>query len=295
MSPEPVLPTSIDTIITHDGCMDGHTARWLLQREWPNAEWVPGIYGNDPPPPPHDDATLVLADFSYPAATVANTAADWAHIWILDHHQSAIADLAAAQAAGDLPDNVHTILDLDRSGAGIVADWLHERCRLVDYVEDRDLWRWNQPRSREVNAYIQSTEMTIANWDQLANLMGDVTEFNMVIRMGEAIRRRDEVIITELVAAARTMTIAGYAVPVTPSPYALGSDTAGRLAVGQPFAAYYRDLPDRREFGLRSTDDGVDVSKIAAVYGGGGHVRAAGFRVPWGSPLAARSSCDIPG
>ena len=34
------------------------------------------------------------------------------------------------------------------------------------------------------------------------------------------------------------------------------------------------------------TDDGLDVSAIAAQYGGGGHARAAGFKVPRDHELA---------
>jgi nanoRNase/pAp phosphatase (c-di-AMP/oligoRNAs hydrolase) len=44
-------------------------------------------------------------------------------------------------------------------------------------------------------------------------------------------------------------------------------------------------LPPRRHgtsaiFSLRSTEEGLDVSEIAKLYGGGGHKHAAGFKVP---------------
>ena len=35
----------------------------------------------------------------------------------------------------------------------------------------------------------------------------------------------------------------------------------------------------------RTADDGMDVSAVAKSYGGGGHMRAAGFRVPYGHEL----------
>jgi len=37
---------------------------------------------------------------------------------------------------------------------------------------------------------------------------------------------------------------------------------------------------------LRSAEDGIDVSAIAKIYGGGGHTKAAGFAVPRDHPLA---------
>ncbi|WP_277343388.1 DHHA1 domain-containing protein [Pseudomonas viridiflava] len=36
---------------------------------------------------------------------------------------------------------------------------------------------------------------------------------------------------------------------------------------------------------MRSTDEGLDVSEIAKLYGGGGHRNASGFRVPFGHEL----------
>ena len=58
------------------------------------------------------------------------------------------------------------------------------------------------------------------------------------------------------------------------------------MAQGEPFAACYWDTEGARVFSLRSADDGLDVSEIAKQYGGGGHVRAAGFSVPRNHELA---------
>ena len=41
-----------------------------------------------------------------------------------------------------------------------------------------------------------------------------------------------------------------------------------------------------RVFGLRSSDEGIDVSDVARQYGGGGHAKAAGFKVPRDHDLA---------
>jgi nanoRNase/pAp phosphatase (c-di-AMP/oligoRNAs hydrolase) len=42
------------------------------------------------------------------------------------------------------------------------------------------------------------------------------------------------------------------------------------------------DRDGARNFGLRSRPDGADVSKICALYGGGGHRGAGGFQRPQG-------------
>jgi nanoRNase/pAp phosphatase (c-di-AMP/oligoRNAs hydrolase) len=66
-------------------------------------------------------------------------------------------------------------------------------------------------------------------------------------------------------------------VPVVNCPGVIASDLLGELAEGNPFAAGYQDIGTRRNWSLRSTDAGEDVSKIAEQLGGGGHRNAAGF------------------
>jgi len=278
----PGIPDRVDAIVTHGGCFDGVTARWLLRGRWQDAECVDGVYGTFPAFASETArGTLVIADFSYPRDDMIRLAGEWEHIIVLDHHKTAAKHLV------DLPANVVCVFDMDRSGAGLVADWLDQRCTLVNYVEDRDLWRWELPDSKEIAAVFGITPFTFDDWDDLAYNLE--TKIGSVVTMGKAVLARDNIIIDELVGVARMMTIGGHEVPVTPCPYALGSEVAGRLAEGHPFAAYYRDLPDRREFGLRSRKDGIDVSVIAEGYGGGGHPGASGFRVPYSHPLGHAS------
>ena len=84
----------------------------------------------------------------------------------------------------------------------------------------------------------------------------------------------------------RRMVIAGHDVPTASLPYTLTSDAGHLMAQGEPFAACYWDTDEHRCFSLRATDDGMDVSEIAAQYGGGGHAKAAGFKVPRSHALA---------
>ena len=97
---------------------------------------------------------------------------------------------------------------------------------------------------------------------------------------GEAIERKHFKDIHELLGVTtREMVIGGYRVPVANLPYTMSSDAGHELAKGRPFAACYWDTPEGRVFGLRSSDEGVDVSEVAKQYGGGGHRNAAGFKV----------------
>jgi len=73
-----------------------------------------------------------------------------ASILILDHHKTAMEDLQGFEGA---------VFDMERSGAMIT--WNHffpnlEAPRLIDHIQDRDLWQFKIPRTREVQAAIFS-------------------------------------------------------------------------------------------------------------------------------------------
>jgi nanoRNase/pAp phosphatase (c-di-AMP/oligoRNAs hydrolase) len=68
-----------------------------------------------------------------------------------------------------------------------------------------------------------------------------------------------------------------YTVPIV-NTNALISEVTHELAKNEPFAAsWYLRADGRVRWSLRSTEDGIDVSKLALTLGGGGHKHAAGF------------------
>ncbi|TSD89105.1 phosphohydrolase [Mycobacterium sp. KBS0706] len=279
------MPTP-DLCIYHGNCADGFTAAWVVWRCFGNAvEFLPGIYGAEPP-----DVTgrhVVLVDFSYKRPVLARMAAQAASLLVLDHHKTAAADLDGFAAEHS---NATVVFDMNRSGARLAWEHFHGTTppTLVRYVEDRDLWRFLLPGSREVAAFVFSYGYSFRNWDYLHALIGrgepgDTMGLQQAIDAGGAIERKHHKDIAELLAiATRRMVIGGHSVPVANLPYTMASDAGQVLAKGEPFGACYFDRADARVFSLRSTPEGVDVSEIAARYGGGGHRNAAGFQMPLG-------------
>lgn len=160
-----------------------------------------------------------------------------------------------------------------------------DRPLLLGHVEDRDLWRFKLPGTREIQAFVFSHEYTFEQWDRLMG--ADQVELLKMTAAGAAIERKHHKDVAELVGVCkRRMTIGGHDVPVASLPYTLVSDAAHAMAKGEPFAACYWDTAEGRTFGLRATDEGLDVSEVAKQYGGGGHAKAAGFTVPRDHALA---------
>jgi oligoribonuclease NrnB/cAMP/cGMP phosphodiesterase (DHH superfamily) len=231
-----------------------------------------------------------MVDFSYKRDVIVKMAETAKSILILDHHKTAQEDLApfivpeltVAAWNDNMCPVVSAVFDMERSGAGLTWDFFEPdapRPALVNYVEDRDLWRFKLEGSREVSAYIFSNEYTFENWDRINAQLEDGLQY--VINIGAAIERKHHKDVAELVdVCKRRMKIGGVEVWGASLPYTLTSDAGNLMAQGEPFAACYWDTPKGRVFSLRSTQEGSDVSAIASQYGGGGHKNASGFQVP---------------
>lgn len=257
--------------IYHGNCADGFGAAWVVRQALGAVEFYPGVYQD--PPPDVTGRDVVMVDFSYKRPVLLEMASSARSILILDHHKTAEADLA------DLPGNVTAIFNQSHSGSTLA--WNHffpnERPpQLLLYIEDRDLWKFELPRSREVNAAIFSFPYDFDVWNGML-----ATSVETLASQGEAIERKHFKDIRELLGVvSRELDIGGYRVPVANLPYTMTSDAGHILAAEKPFAACYWDTPNGRVFSLRSDDNGLDVSEIAKGYGGGGHMHAAGFRIP---------------
>lgn len=297
-------------VIYHGNCMDGFTAAWCFYNVQDlfetSYDFHAGIY-NDPPP----DCTgriVYLVDFSYKRAVVKEICKVAHTVHLIDHHKTAIEDLMPLQDAGhsDFCENFLWYVDINRSGAKLAWDFLHntknvdirngaitlrrdnvfykEPPLLLEYVEDRDLWRFKLANSREVTASLFSHKYSFELWDKL--MEEGTTGILNHISGGAAIERKHHKDIEELINVCLTYaTIGGHVVPVANLPYTMASDACHRMAAGYKegtvFAASYYDTAEHRVYSLRSTPTGMDVSEIAKRYpGGGGHKHAAGFRIP---------------
>lgn len=269
-------------VIYHANCADGFSAAWCFWKKYGDAcEYLAGVYQK--PPPDVAGRCVYLVDFSYKRAVVEAMLEAATHVCLIDHHKTAIEDLAGIES-----EKFSTFTDLERSGAVLAWDFLFPgtpRPLLLGHIEDRDLWRFKLPCTREIQANVFSYDYTFERWDRL--MAADQAELLQMTVAGAAIERKHHKDIAELVKVCRRrMVLGGHDVPVASLPYTLVSDAAHLMASGEPFAACYWDTNDGRTFGLRSSDDGVDVSEIAKQYGGGGHRNAAGFSVPRSHELA---------
>jgi oligoribonuclease NrnB/cAMP/cGMP phosphodiesterase (DHH superfamily) len=252
-------------IIYHANCMDGFCAAWLLHKLHPNAEFIPMNYGQSPPDV--SGKNVIIADFSFKRPILLEMKEKAQSLLVLDHHKTAQADLEGLDFC---------VFDMNKSGARIVQDFYQfSPTKLVDYTEDRDLWRWKLLQSKEVNASLASYPKDFAIWDNLEDRLKE--NFISIVQEGMAILRYQDQVAKDHYSKPVLVTIRGHQVHCV-NATTLFSDIAGKLAEGMPFGvAWFRRQDGKYQFSLRSRNEAVDVSEIAKSFGGGGHRNAAGF------------------
>jgi hypothetical protein len=255
-------------VLYHAQCPDGFGGAWAAWRALGDRAAYLAVQHGDPPPelPPH--AHVVMVDFSYPRETILALRERVNSLAILDHHKT------AEEALRGIPD---TVFDMDKSGAMLAWEYFHpgqEPPALLRYVQDRDLWRFSLPDSREVNVAVASYPYDFDIWSGL--------DVSALAEEGRAILRFRDQTVGAIVSFARIGNVGGHEVPVT-NATAHWSDVGDALLrrfPNAPFAAlYFDDAEGRRRWSLRSRGD-FDVGELAKRFGGGGHRAAAGFREP---------------
>jgi hypothetical protein len=152
-------------VIYHAHCNDGLCAALVARAHLGGAgDYVSCQYGDAPPETAGRD--VYVLDFSFPRAALLDMQGRAASLIVLDHHKTAEADLSGLDFCR---------FDMNKSGGRMTREWFAARDGrdaggpgaewLVDYTEDRDLWRWRLPDSREVSAALASYPQTLEAWE----------------------------------------------------------------------------------------------------------------------------------
>jgi oligoribonuclease NrnB/cAMP/cGMP phosphodiesterase (DHH superfamily) len=258
-----IFPDPPTLVLYHAECADGFGAAWAIWKRYPASRFVAVKHG-EPPPLDVGGERIVIVDFSYPRSVLERLAKEATSLLVLDHH------ITAEQALSDLP---YAYFDQTRSGAVLAWQWAHDEPVpwLLQYIEDKDLWHWRLPASREISAALASYPYDFDLWNSFNE--------RELEREGRAILRYENELVTKLAAQSRLVSFEGAVVPAVQSAI-LTSQIGERLSATHPFCIIWHDRNGRRYYSMRSREDGTDVGAIASSFGGGGHTHAAGFSIP---------------
>lgn len=304
-----------DICVYHGGCDDGFGAALAVHMRWGNdVVYVPGAYGGFEWPRDLKGKRILFVDFSLKQAQMrelvnGGIVGQMPHsVVVLDHHKTAKAELFPWSIGGkDGPpvdlrgkrtgkcalgridellamnemENVEPIVaffDMNKSGARMAWEFCnasYDVPRLIEYVEDRDLWRFALAETRAVSAALRTYPHDFDLWS------GFLSDTSRLVTEGGAVLRGHEKNVGEFIKNRYWTEIGGVKVPVVNVPYHYASDCADAMLKAEPdapfCASWFRRADGRIQWSLRSRDDRIDVSEIAKRMGGGGHRNAAGF------------------
>ncbi len=190
---------------------------------------------------------------------------------VIDHHKSAMVELH---------DISSTHFDMTKSGAMLAWEFFHpgkEPPKFIKYIQDRDLWTWELEYSKEFSAAFDMVPFEFEEFEKFE----DDSVFDDACKRGSYILAYSKTVGKKVCEKAKARKMAGKAVMVVNASHWM-SEIGARLAPDCDFAMiWYYDHNDKEvKVSLRAFHDHVDVSEISKKFKGGGHRKAAGFRLP---------------
>lgn len=289
-----IKQTQQAVVLYHANCTDGFTAAYCFHKFMEphygpeNVQYIPVNYHEMFEYGKCKNKDVYILDFSFPRLGLQAICDIADEVTVLDHHKTAQADLENWESQ---PKNLTLVFDMTRSGAGIAWDYFapdgYARADLVNYVEDRDLWKFALSHSRPINAFIQAQEKNFLHYE---NVEIEVNSNPTMVRtVGTALEEEHARICQDIANNLARPCLFEFADYEGGSIKGLIANCTGHFAseVGNILAKQsgtfgatsYTDKDGNLRVSLRSIGD-FDVSKLAKLYGGGGHKNAAGFVIP---------------
>jgi len=263
-------PSSVNLVIYHESCTDGFGAAYAAWKLLGNrAEYYACKHGTTPPNV--KGKIVAILDFSFDNATTKKMIEEANGLIVIDHHKSAVVELH---------DINNTIFDMAHSGTILSWNFFHpakEPPKFLTYIEDRDLWKWELAYSKEFSAAFDMIPFEFEEFEKFE----DDSVFDDAAKRGSYILAYSKTVIKKVCEKAQPRKIEGKDVLVVNASHWM-SEIGSRLAPDCDFAMiwYWDHEAQHTKVSLRAFHETVDVSEIAKKYGGGGHIKAAGFQLP---------------
>lgn len=227
----------------------------------------------------------IFVDFCPKPEVVRQLIGQGLSVVILDHHKTARDDAKQLEGLQGLDLN----FDMTKSGARMSWEYFRKGGQnhgsvpeLALHVEDRDLWTWAMPSTREVIAWLSATGTTnnpLSYFYAVTNFRNDPDRSKDI---GEYLCVEMDTQIKKMASSYRYLEIQGYGSGIVVNASCYQSEVCQHLYDSHevPFViAYHATRGGEVALSMRSKQGvahSVDVSQMAKMFEGGGHVNAAG-------------------
>lgn len=308
-----------NVVLAHRNCADGHLAAYILYRKFKedntlnNSQFFFVQYGEEIQPIP-DTENLWIVDFSYTYDQLKVFADQADKIVMLDHHETA-ADMWGGyknvhtqllrvsnfkQTRDSVGCNVKGVplfikLVHGESGAKLTYEQFYKECvgfeyefmknerlqKLIAAVNDYDLWKFELPDTKIIDAMIKSKDYSFSWIDELVECSEE--KYKEYFLTAKAVVDYRSTLIDSFSRKASIISFAGYQnVAIVNCPSEFKNDVADRIysTTDVDFVIIWTASTRQVFMSLRSKKGKVSVKEITAKFGCGGHENAAGMSLP---------------
>lgn len=292
----------------HGACLDGTTAAWVVSKKFPDVVTIEAFYQEPVKEYPGKDDTVIIVDFSYPYDEMVKIIDSCKEVIHIDHHVPAFETIERLVLKYGVVDKYHPVFNESFSGAGLA--WKHffnkegdvgTFPKIVQYVQDRDLWKFNLPESKHFTMGLAELtksgegldlKFDITKWDTYNEDEG----ISKCIQVGEAAEKYLNFIMKkQILDTWKMITVDIAGVPMTFPVSELidlehRSEQANMMLnddLDLDFVGVWKKIPKENVIKVRfcSRPGGMNVSIIAKHFGGGGHLNAASAVIDIKHPL----------
>jgi len=269
-------------ILYHGKCPDGFGGAYSAWKKFgDDAQYVGLSRGEEPPFELCLRANLYFIDFCYPKEIMDRFVENSLRLVMLDHH-AGVKDVIES-----MPEYVY---DTERSGATISWNYFHPEVpvpKFLKHIEDDDLFLFKLPDTRALITYLEVQPFDFSFWDTISKQLEDESTSEKMFEKTRIYAEYFELLAEVAVSKAHLVSFEGYEVYFgTAHPIKSLKSLVGNLLAQKkgPFSLTVSAHPDGYGVSIRG-DGSVDVSLIAAKYGGNGHPSASGFLIPREGPF----------
>lgn len=274
-------------VIYHRKCSDGTASAWCFKKRYPNIISIPLECGSKEIPEymlkilekaKNKNVVFVDITLSVDDTKKVKQMIDNGKIMIIDHHITAVPVMKIKEID-------RSIYNVNKSAAQLAWDYCFpdkERPKFINYIADRDLWKWNMPDSKVYNnGLFKLFGTSFETYDMLYEYENQL--YDTIVKVGSKDQKEKDEKIDILVKDIKPTKWKDYKVAVIeldrPDQY-LRSEVGHKLCqlhdIQFAIICCYRDDYKEHWISLRSQGD-FDTTTVSEPYGGGGHKNASGF------------------
>lgn len=238
--------------------------------------------------PTHEHSTVYFLDFCPTAETLKRLSDEGHAVVVLDHHESAVKNVAEARGLKGLD----LYFDMGRSGAVMAWDYffrdiprksyLRHLPALAMHVGDRDLWKFEMEGTREAIAWLSVSAKLNDPQSYLDAALDFEAHHQYKIEIGSFICTEMDVQIANMESKWRWVDIEGFPKGAIVNATSYPSEVCEAIydAHQVPYVIAYNITKDGKvAMSFRSKKGAahsIRVNDLAELFGGGGHPNSAG-------------------